>query len=155
MKNKQLLNEIKRFQEIAGIKQEAKAPSYGGHDSIPDFEFDLNGKEYIAKLQISYVFNWDQEDGIYDYDQTVEVDELGVAQGDEYVPVTDRSEILNVEQTLNTDSALSKRIGDLIDLSDAEAEMDDSYDERFDDLEEDSDYDMGTPSGDTDAMNIG
>ena len=154
MKNKQLINEVKRFQKIAGILSEAKEPSYGGQDSISDFEFELDGKEYIAKLTVNYYFDWDTEDGIYNYDQKVEVDELGVAQGDEYMPVDDRNEILNIEQALNTDPRLSKDVEDRVDLDKAEQAFDDYSDDRGYEIDEDSDYDMGTPSGDTDSMNI-
>jgi hypothetical protein len=157
MKNKQLINEVKRFQEIAGIKQEARTPSYGGMYNIPDFEFELDGKAFIANLDVTYGFDWDSEDGIYNYEQDIEVKELGM--GDisdyEYTPVTDQKVMSDIQQRLNTDPKLDREIEDLVDTWDAEPEVDDSYDERFDDLDEEDDYDMGTPSGDTDAMNIG
>lgn len=151
MKNKQLLNEQKQLMKIAGLLVEARNPAYGGTDSIPDFEFEVNGKEYMASISIDFNFDWDSEDGIYNYDHTVEVDKLAVSDGNEYIPTEDTSEIAAVQNLLNTDPELSRRIEKYVDTSSAEPEVDDSYD----DLDEDSDYDMGTPSGDTDAMNIG
>jgi len=141
--------------KIAGLLKEAKNSAYGGTDSIPDLEFEFNGKEYMASVTVNFDFDWDSEDGIYNYDQTVEVDKLAVYDGNEYVPTEDSSEIAAVQNLLNTDPVLSRQIEKYVDTSSAEPDVDDSYDEMFDDLEEDSDYDMGTPSGDTDAMNIG
>jgi len=162
MKNKQLISEVKRFQEIAGIKQEARSNRVGGTDTVSEFEFELDGKAYIADLYVNYSFDWDREDGPYNYEQEIEVKELGM--GDisdyEYTPVTDRKIILDIQQELNTNPKLNQRIEDMVDTWDADEAVDDSYDDddRFDHfnyLEED-DYDMGTPSGDTDAMgNIG
>jgi hypothetical protein len=152
MKNKQLISEVKRFQEIAGIRREVSTPDYGGSDSVPEFEFTLDGKEYIANLSVNYKFNWDSEDGIYDYQQEIEIEELGVAEpgADEYTPVTDQAEISKVQSDINVDPKISKSIEGMLDLSNADRDSD-----YADELDEEDDYDMGTPSGDTDAMNIG
>lgn len=152
MKNRQLITERQQLMKIAGLVKEARTPSYGGTDTVPDFEFEANGKDYIAKITVDYYYDWDSEDGIYNYQQTVSIHELGAAKGDEYFDVTDRNEIANIESLLNTDAKLSSRIENLVDIDDADMGVDDSYDDY--DLEEDSDYDMGTPSGDTDSMNI-
>jgi hypothetical protein len=159
MKNKQLISEVKRFQEIAGIKKEASSNRLGGNDTISEFEFELDGKAYIANLDVNYSFDWDREDGPYNYEQEIEVKELGM--GDisdyEYTPVTDRNIISSIQQRLNTDPELNQRIEDMVDTWDADEAVDDDYydDGGYDDFREGDDYDMGTPSGDTDAMNIG
>lgn len=159
MKNKQLINEVKRFQEIAGIKKEARSNRLGGTDTISEFEFELDGKAYIANLDVNYSFDWDNEDGPYNYEQDIEVKELGM--GDisdyEYTPVTDQKVILDIQQELNTNPKLNQRIEDMVDTWDAGEAVDDDYydDGDYDDFREGDDYDMGTPSGDTDAMNIG
>lgn len=145
-------NELKRFQELAGIS-EKKGAEYEGVKEVQEFEFEHEGKDYIANLEVEVSFNWDREDGVYDYDQNVKVVELGVAQGDEYVPVEDQNEIAKVQNVLNTDPKLSKEVESNVDIEDIEPSYDDSYDEP--DLDEESDYDPGTPSGDTSAMNIG
>lgn len=147
------LSEVIQLQKTAGIVIEGKEPGYGGSDHISDHEFKHDGKEYIADLDVYYSFDWDSEDGVYHYGQEVEVKELGEAKGDEYVPVTDRNEISKVEMALNSDPTLSRDIERQVDTSEAEPFTPDTYDGS--DLDEDSDYDMGTPSGDTDAMNIG
>ena len=152
MKNKQLMTERKQFMKIAGLLVEAKNSAYSGTDSIPDLEFEFNGKEYMASVTVNFNFDWDSEDGIYNYDHTVEVDSLAVSDGNEYIPTKDSSEIAAVQNLLNTDPELSRQLEKYVDTSSAEPDVDDSYDETFDDLEEDSDYSMGTPSGDTDAM---
>lgn len=156
MTKEQYFGEVNQFKKLAGLLKEGKA--YGGVDDIPDMEFTLDGKDYIAKLEVDYSFNYDHEDGVYDYDQEVRVLELGVAEpGDsEYVPVTDPAVIKNIQHVLNTDPKLSQSIEDMVDTWDAGEAYDDA-DEYFDDgdydeFREGDDYDMGTPSGDTDAM---
>jgi hypothetical protein len=155
MKNKQLVSEIKRFQEIAGIRKEANSARHGGVYNIPDFEFELDGKAYIANLDVNYSFDWDTEDGAYDYEQEIEVKELGM--GDisdyEYTPVTDQSIVLDIRQRLNTDPKLSKEVENQVDTWDAETEVEDYYDDGdYDDFREGDDYNPGTPSGDTAVM---
>ena len=145
-------NELKRFQELAGIS-EKKQTEYEGVKDVSEFEFEHEGKEYIANLEVEVSFNWDREDGVYDYDQNIKVVELGVAQGDEYVPIEDQEEIAKVQNTLNTDPKLSKEVESNVDLEDIEPSYEGNYDEP--DFYEESDYDPGTPSGDTSAMNIG
>lgn len=146
-------NELKRFQELAGISEKQQA-QYQDVKDVSEVEFEFEGKDYIANLEVEVSFDWDREDGVYNYDQNVKVVELGVLQGDEYITVSDSGEINKVQNALNTDPKLSKEVESNIDLSDIEPSYDDSYDEP-DFLEDTSDYSMGTPSGDTDAMNIG
>lgn len=61
---------------------------------------------------------------------------------------------LTKKQLLSERKQLMKIAGLLEIATDLEEDVD-SADENSDDLEEDSDYDQGTPSGDTDTMNIG
>lgn len=156
MKNKAALKERFQLMKAAGLLTEGV--EVGGTDTIEEFEFELDGKHYMATLDVVYTMNYSPQDEDYDsYNQEVNVRDLGVDEvGDymEYVPVNDPELVKRVENLFNTDPVFSKRIEDLVDTWDAEESYDDA-DEYFDDLEEDSDYDMGTPSGDTDAMNIG
>lgn len=153
---KRTVDSRQRYQlmKAAGLLTE-RVIELGGSDLIEEFEFQLGGKNYMATLEVDYTLNYSTEDGDYDnYNHTVTVKDLGVDQvGDyqEYVPVSDPGMIASIEKFLNTDPALSKQIEDYVDIDDAEESYDDA-DEYFDDLEEDSDYNMGTPSGDTDAM---
>ena len=153
MKNKAALKERIQLMAAAGLLTEAV--EVGGSDTIEEFEFELNGKHYMATLDVNYQMDYSPQDGDYDnYRQQVEVRDLGIDQvGDyqEYVPVGDSELIKKVQDLFNTDPAFSERIEDLVDTWDAEESYEDA-DEYFDDLEEDSDYKMGTPSGDTDAM---
>lgn len=157
MKPKAALQERIQLMKTAGLLTE-RVVEVGGSDTIEEFEFDLDDKHYIATLDVSYQMDYSPQDEDYDnYRQQVEVRDLGIDQvGDyqEYVSVNDPELIARVEKLFNTDPEFSERIEDLVDTWGAEESYDDA-DEYFDDLEEDSDYDMGTPSGDTDAMNIG
>lgn len=146
-----MANELKRFQELAGITEKRQA-EYEGVKEVSEFEFDYEGKEYIANLEVEVSFNWDREDGVYDYDQNVKVVELGAAEGDEYISVEDPGEIARVQNALNNDPKLSREVEGNVDLEDIEP----SYDEP--DFSEGAlDYTMfpDEESGDTSAMNIG
>jgi hypothetical protein len=143
--------------KTAGLLTE-RVVEVGGTDVIEEFEFELDGKHYIATLDVTYTMDYSTRDEDYDnYNQEIVVRDLGIDQvGDykEYAPVEDSELIAKVQNLFNTDPVFSKRIEDQVDTWAAEEAYDDG-DEYFDDLDEDSDYDMGTPSGDTDAMNIG
>lgn len=153
MKPKAALQERIQLMKTAGILTEGV--EVGGSDTIEEFEFELDGKHYMATLDVVYTMNYSPQDGDYDnYNQEVEVRDLGIDEvGDyiEYVPVNDPELIKKVQDLFNTDPAFSERIENLVDTWDAEESYEDA-DEYFDDLEEDSDYKMGTPTGDTDAM---
>jgi hypothetical protein len=154
MKNKAALKERLGLMKTAGLLTE-RVVEVGGTDVIEEFEFELDGKHYIATLDVTYTMDYSTRDEDYDnYNQEVVVRDLGIDQvGDykEYAPVEDSELIAKVQNLLNTDPAFSKRIEDQVDTWAAEEAYDDG-DDYFDDLDEDSDYDMGTPSGDTDAM---
>jgi len=153
MKDKVNLKERIQLMKAAGLLTEGV--EVGGSDTIEEFEFELDGKHYMATLDVDYTMNYSPQDGDYDnYDQEVKVRDLGVDEvGDymEYVPVNDPELIKKVQNLFNTDPKFSERIENLVDTWDAEESYEDA-DEYFDDLEEDSDYDMGAPSGNTDAM---
>lgn len=154
MKPKATLQERIQLMKTAGLLTE-RVVEVGGTDTIEEFEFELDGKHYMATLDVNYQMDYSPQDEDYDnYRQQVEVRDLGVDEvGDymEYVPVNDPELIKRVENLFNTDPEFSERIEDLVDTWDAEESYEDA-DEYFDDLDEDSDYGMGTPSGDTDAM---
>lgn len=148
-------NELKRFQELAGISEKRQA-AFQDTKNVSEFEFDFEGKQYIADLEAEISFDWDREDGVRNYEQNIKVLELGVAQGDEYVSVGDSEEIAKVQDALNNDTKLSRELEKNIDIEDVEPSYDDSYDEP--DFSEGAlDYTMlpGEESGDTSAMNIG
>lgn len=156
MKNKAALRERIELMKTAGILTEGI--EVGGSDTIEEFEFELDGKHYIATLDVDYTMNYSPQDEDYDsYNQEVKVRDLGVDEvGDykEYVSVNDPELIKRVENLFNTDPEFSKEIEDMVDTWGAEQAYDDDYydDGDYDEFREGDDYDMGTPSGDTDAM---
>lgn len=114
---KNLLNEVRRFQKIAGILKEDRfyAPTY--------LLQVLGSQEAVDKLIKQF-----EEDHA----------SVGDPEGDNA-----RDYLLSIDNP----GELMNAVKDYIDLSEMELGL------KPDQLEED-DYDMGTPSGDTDAMNI-
>ena len=115
---KTLLNEVRRFQKIAGILKEGKF-------YVPDYLLQVLGSQEAVDNLISQ----------FEEDHASEEDPEGDNARDYLLSIDNPEELM-------------RAVKDYIDeLSEMELGL------NPDQLEED-DYDMGTPSGDTDAMNI-
>lgn len=90
----------------------------GNSQSMSEYEFDINGEEYLISMDVNWRGIWRTDDGeLDDISYQVDIRDLAKVVGDEYVPVTDEQEKAMVKKELETNPELEKQIFDSLDLS--------------------------------------
>lgn len=117
---KALDNVIKALSHSAHESKESikEDSEVGNSQSMSEYEFDINGEEYLISMDVNWRGMWRTDDGeLDDLTYQVEIRDLAKAAGDEYVPVTDEQEKAMVKKELETNPELEKQIFDSLDLS--------------------------------------